>query len=90
VVDRYSYSGAAYSASKGLDVDWCIAPERGLPAPDLVVFLSLSPGEAAARGGFGEERYRNKGRAVARRISLWAPETSTWTTVDAKREHDVI
>lgn len=23
VVDRYSYSGVAFSAAKGLDVEWC-------------------------------------------------------------------
>jgi dTMP kinase len=23
VVDRYSYSGVAFSAAKGLDLDWC-------------------------------------------------------------------
>lgn len=29
----------------------------GLPKPDLVIFLQLSPAEAALRGHFGEERY---------------------------------
>ena len=33
------------------------APEVGLPAPDLVFFLELSVRDAAARGGFGAERY---------------------------------
>jgi dTMP kinase len=27
VVDRYSYSGVAFSAAKGLDLKWCMAPE---------------------------------------------------------------
>ena len=33
VVDRYSYSGVAFTAAKGvpgLDLEWCKAPERGL------------------------------------------------------------
>jgi dTMP kinase len=32
VVDRYSYSGVAFTAAKkmeGLDLEWCKAPERG-------------------------------------------------------------
>lgn len=29
----------------------------GLPRPDLVVFLQLSPAEASLRGQFGTERY---------------------------------
>lgn len=57
IVDRYSYSGVAFSAAKGLDVEWCKKPEMGLIKPDLVLYLTLSPEELAKRGGFGEERY---------------------------------
>jgi dTMP kinase len=60
VVDRYAYSGVAYSAAKGvpgMDVEWCRNPDIGLPAPDLVVYLRVSNAVAAARSGFGEERY---------------------------------
>lgn len=35
-------------------------PDVGLPKPDLVMFLQLSPAEAALRGQFGEERYETK------------------------------
>lgn len=31
----------------------------GLPKPDVVLFLQLSPGEAASRGRYGEERYED-------------------------------
>lgn len=57
IVDRYSYSGVAFSSAKGLDVDWCKAPEVGLLAPDLVVYLNIPPEKAAERGGYGDERY---------------------------------
>ncbi|KAM2537325.1 hypothetical protein TB2_022904 [Malus domestica] len=43
VVDRYSYSGVAFSSAKGLDIEWCKAPEIGLLAPDLVVYLDIPP-----------------------------------------------
>ena len=33
------------------------APDRGLPAPDVVIHLHLSPADAALRGGYGAERY---------------------------------
>eukprot|EP00882_Tetradesmus_deserticola_P016282 GHRQ01017380.1.p1 GENE.GHRQ01017380.1~~GHRQ01017380.1.p1 ORF type:complete len:252 (+),score=51.22 GHRQ01017380.1:209-964(+) len=77
VVDRYAYSGVAYSAAKGLagmDAAWCKAPDSGLPAPDLVVYLELGNAAAAARAGFGEERYEKAdfqdkvGRCVCRRM----------------------
>jgi dTMP kinase len=60
IVDRYYYSGIVYSAAKGradLSLEWARAPEVGLPRPDLCLFLDLDPEAAAARGGFGIERY---------------------------------
>ncbi|XP_062163972.1 thymidylate kinase isoform X3 [Alnus glutinosa] len=57
IVDRYSYSGVAFSSAKGLDIEWCKAPEIGLLAPDLVVYLDIQPEKAAERGGYGAERY---------------------------------
>lgn len=63
IIDRYSYSGAVYSAAKAnpsLSLEWAWQPEVGLPKPDLCLFLSISPEEAAKRGGFGGERYENE------------------------------
>jgi dTMP kinase len=60
IIDRYSYSGAVYSAAKdnpNLSLEWAWQPEVGLPQPDLLLFLSVSPEEASKRGGYGEERY---------------------------------
>lgn len=72
VADRYSYSGVAFSAAKGLDRVWCEAQETGLPAPDAVFYLSLSLDEAAARGGFGEERYER--RDIQEKVLVDAPQ----------------
>ncbi|KPI42141.1 Thymidylate kinase [Cyphellophora attinorum] len=63
IIDRYSFSGAVYSAAKdnpNLGLDWAWACEVGLPKPDLVLFLDLSSEEAARRGGYGEERYETQ------------------------------
>jgi dTMP kinase len=60
VADRYAYSGAAFSAAKGvegMDLHWCFEGEIGLPAPDVVLYMNVSPEVAKKRGGFGEERY---------------------------------
>ncbi|KAL1956825.1 hypothetical protein VTO42DRAFT_6775 [Malbranchea cinnamomea] len=62
IVDRYSYSGAVYSAAKNLDnlsLQWAWQPEIGLPRPDIWCFLNISQEEAAKRGGYGLERYEN-------------------------------
>ena len=60
VIDRYYYSGAAYSAAKNnpdLTLEWARQPEVGLPRPDICIFLDISPDDAAKRGGFGDEKY---------------------------------
>jgi dTMP kinase len=41
-------------------LEWAWQPEIGLPRPDICLFLSISPEEAAKRGGFGAERYENE------------------------------
>ena len=60
VMDRYAFSGVAFSSAKpGMSVEWCAEPDAGLPMPDVLLFMELSPERAATRGGFGEERYEN-------------------------------
>ncbi|KAI5283675.1 Thymidylate kinase [Ascosphaera aggregata] len=63
IIDRYSYSGAVYSAAKdnaNLSLEWAWSPEIGLPKPDLWVYMDISLEEAASRGGYGQERYENE------------------------------
>jgi len=61
VCDRYAYSGVAFSAAKpSIDFEWCKECDRGLPKPDVVLFLDLAPEKAAERGQYGEERYETK------------------------------
>jgi thymidylate kinase len=35
-----------------LSLEWCRAPDRGLPAPDAVIYLQLSADQAEERGGY--------------------------------------
>ncbi|KAK9494105.1 thymidylate kinase-domain-containing protein [Lipomyces doorenjongii] len=63
ILDRYVPSGVAYSLAKGIpdmSLEWCIAPDRGLPQPDVTIFLDVDPDNAklqTARADFGRERY---------------------------------
>ncbi|KAM9663816.1 thymidylate kinase isoform 1-T1 [Trichechus inunguis] len=60
VVDRYAFSGVAFTAAKeNVSLDWCKQPDVGLPRPDLVLFLQLQLADAARRSGFGRERYED-------------------------------
>ncbi|KAG6009929.1 hypothetical protein E4U21_000700 [Claviceps maximensis] len=60
ICDRFYHSGIVYSAAKlnpSLPLSWARAPERGLPRPDMVLFLDLDEETARARGGWGGEKY---------------------------------
>ena len=92
VCDRYAYSGVAFSAAKPAidDLDWCKAPDAGLPAPDVVLYLELPPAAAEARGGFGDERYEES--AMQKRVAAHfkALRGPTWNIVDAARPVDAV
>ncbi|TDH68778.1 hypothetical protein CCR75_000489 [Bremia lactucae] len=98
IMDRYSFSGVAFSAAKsGLSLDWCWAPEVGLPKPDAVIFLDLSVKLASRRTDFGEERYETTGfqEKVYRNFHyIMRRTTPEWHVVDAtgtiEQVHDKI
>ncbi|XP_034439104.1 thymidylate kinase [Hippoglossus hippoglossus] len=92
VVDRYAFSGVAFTSAKpGFCLDWCMKPDVGLPKPDLVMFLQLSPVEAALRGQFGEERYETSifQREVQRKFEeLMKDPSVNWQVIDASKSVD--
>jgi len=90
--DRYAFSGVAFSAAKGLPLAWCRAPDVGLPAPDLTLFLDLAPEVAAARGGYGEERYEKEALQARVRTMFkdFGSETRGWVTIDAGQDRGAV
>lgn len=83
VVDRYSYSGVAFSSAKGLDMKWCKAPELGLLAPDLVLYLDIQPMKAAERGGYGGERYEQLEFQKKVALCYQLLRDDSWKIIDA-------
>lgn len=74
ILDRYIYSGIAYTLAKHKhtnstisqedgtktnlsSVEWLLSPDKGLPKPDLTMFLTLNMDEISSRKGWGDERY---------------------------------
>ncbi|KPV61453.1 MAG: putative thymidylate kinase [Candidatus Bathyarchaeota archaeon BA1] len=43
IVDRYSPSNLAYGVAHGLDINWLLNLEKGLPKADLVIVIDTSP-----------------------------------------------
>ena len=49
----------AYSSAKGLDLDWCLNCDKGLPKPDIIFYIELNDDKKNKRNGFGDEIYEN-------------------------------
>ncbi|KAG2226027.1 hypothetical protein INT45_002493, partial [Circinella minor] len=78
IVDRYAFSGVAFSAAKGLDLEWCKHPDVGLLIPDKVLFLDLPIEKAEQRGGFGVERYETRELQIKVRDLFMKLKQDSW------------
>ncbi|XP_031554764.1 thymidylate kinase-like isoform X2 [Actinia tenebrosa] len=91
VTDRYAYSGVAFTAAKeGFTLEWCKNPDRGLPSPDLVIYLDVSSIKTSERSDYGQERYENndfQNKVSARYLELKA---SDWKVIDASKSIEEI
>lgn len=71
VVDRYFYSGIAYSAANGLSFSWVKESDGGLPIPDILFFinakgmLATDSGELFENAEFQKKVYRNFQKILA-------------------------
>lgn len=83
VVDRYAYSGVAYSAAKeGMDFDWCKASDAGLIKADVVLYLSLSEKETLARPGYGDEIYEKADFQAKVKDNYEQLKDESWASID--------
>uniref|UniRef100_A0A2A4JCZ2 Thymidylate kinase n=1 Tax=Heliothis virescens TaxID=7102 RepID=A0A2A4JCZ2_HELVI len=90
VVDRYCYSGVAFSAAKGLNFNWCKASDSGLPKPDKVFFFTMPFDSIEQRNGFGNERYE----ILNFQKKVWETyqklQEDNWEVLDANRSIESI
>jgi dTMP kinase len=87
IVNRYTGSNLAYGISYGLDLDWLLNLETGLPKPDLVLVLDAPPAKLVPRRGNNKDSYeRNIDlQEKARRAYLMLAEKFGWRVIDANR-----
>ena len=81
----------------GLSISWCRTPDIGLPAPDLTIFLDITPEKAKERGGYGAERYEKEEmqKSVRQIFAGFAEEAKErlgpeWVTIDAGQSIDIV
>jgi len=84
VIDRYAFSGVAFTSAKGLDFEWCKSCDSYLPTPDQVFYLDIPVDEASSRGDFGGERYEVSSfqKTVQERFKLLKDDS--WQVIDAR------
>ncbi len=85
IVDRYSGSNLAYGVSSGLQLEWLLHLEEGLPEPDLVILLNAQPAKLIPRRGDRKDSYERNLclQEKARGAYLELAEKFGWTVVDA-------
>ncbi|MCC6178545.1 MAG: dTMP kinase [Chloroflexi bacterium] len=92
IVDRYIASGVAYGAAQGLDIEWMLAVERGLPPADVTLLLDIPPDVSLARKTTARDAYEartdllTRARAAYHRLAA-AP---AWHIVDAAADRDTV
>lgn len=90
---RYAASGAAYSAATtSQDLSWCRAPDKGLPAPDLVLYLNVPEEAQRARADWGAERFERAEtqRQVGANFKELARLSKNWAFVEAGRTKEAV
>jgi len=90
IVDRYAFSGVAFTAAKGIDLEWCRQPDVGLLKPDSVFYLHCNSTVAASRGGYGTERYENNEMQTKVANMYERLMDDTWIKIESSRGIDEI
>ncbi|HYC26863.1 MAG TPA: dTMP kinase [Nitrososphaerales archaeon] len=90
VVNRYTGSNLAYGTSNGLDLDWLVNLEVGLPTPDLTLVLDAPATHLKPRRGMNKDTYeRNlELQERTRGAYLQLSKKFGWRVVDATKGID--
>lgn len=92
LVDRYCHSGLVYSCASGLDPEWCKSADRGLPRPDLVLYLETKVEKISNRADFGNEIFETEN--FQNRVKYFYEQCLSCEnfckTIDAGRDRETI
>lgn len=92
LVDRYMESNLAYGMANGLELNWLMNLEAGMPKTDGVVLLDTAPTAARGRRGQRNDKYEND-LALQQRARESYRELATkfgWVVIDASREVKIV
>jgi dTMP kinase len=90
IVNRYSGSNFAYGLSNGLNLQWLVNLEAGLPKPDLILLLDAPPSLLLPRRRLNKDTYETDLglQERARAAYLGLAKEFGWKVVDATKGID--
>jgi dTMP kinase len=85
LLDRYTGSGLAYGAAQGLSMEWMETLEQGLPKPDIVILLDITPEVSLARKRNARDAYERQEQLLtrARAAYLNLAQHDNWAVINA-------
>jgi dTMP kinase len=92
IVNRYSPSNLAYGVGHGLSLEWLSSLEKGLPKPDVVIVLDISPRTSFRRKSRrrdvheGDLAYLKKVRGAYLRLA----KRYSWRVVDGEQDSKAV
>lgn len=92
IVNRYAPSNVAYGVAHGLPLNWLQSLETGLPEPDLVILLDVSPKASFKRKirfrDVHEENLAYLNRV--RRVYLRLAKRYRWAVIDGEQDPQTV
>lgn len=91
IADRYFPAGLVYGMANGLELDWMLELEQGLPKTDLIIVLDISP-----QAGVERERAKDiyeMDLGLQKRIRSLYLELSRkfgWKVINGEREPEIV
>jgi dTMP kinase len=91
IADRYVPSGIVYGLANGLELEWMLNLEKGLPTPDLIIVVDVSVNIVFDRETSRDVYERNKPFLTrVRKEYLRLAQIFNWAVVDGRRvKHEV-
>ena len=89
LADRYIPAGLVYGMVNGLDLEWMLHLEEGLPRADLVIILDIPP-ETAVEREMAQDVYEKDIEFQARIRSMYLKLSADfgWNVVDGNRSSE--
>lgn len=88
IMDRYYYSNVAYWSVRGLDENWLLNLDKGLPEPDIVFYLDIDYEDVVKRRKEEFDIIEKNGRLLKETINYYRQfaKKHNWIFINARKD----